>query len=221
MKQWLLTHITLRPDDPPAEERASGLTHLVGAILSVIGTAFLLLRMLREGERSDVLASAVFGLSMIVLYSSSAAYHLSHDPVRRRFFRVMDHVAIFLLIAGTYTPLALGIGGRVGWSMFAAIWTVASLGITFTFVFWGRLRWLHVIVYVATGWTVVLFWEPVMATVPRELFGWTLAGGLVYTVGAVVYAVKRLPYHHALWHLFVLAGSTCFYVGMYRCVLQL
>jgi hemolysin III len=182
---------------------------------------FLVLRVGRGGELVDVVASLVFGLSMIALYASSAAYHLSRDEVWQRFFRVMDHVAIFVLIAGTYTPLALGIGGRVGWSMFVAIWSVAALGVVFTFAFWGRLRWLHVLIYVATGWTVLAFWEPVMGTVPRELFGWALAGGLVYTVGALVYAIKRLRFHHALWHLFVLAGSACFYVGIFRHVLQL
>lgn len=219
MKGWLLKHITLRAPDSAAEELASGITHLLGAALSAVGMAFLVSRMVTGSGPLEALGAVVYGLSMVVLYSASSAYHLTSDPVWKRLFRVLDHVAIYLLIAGTYTPVALAIGGRLGWGLFAAIWALAALGIAFTFRFWGRYRALHVALYVAAGWTVVVAWRPVMERFPTELFGWALAGGVTYTLGAVVYMLKRLPFHHALWHLFVLGGSVCFFVGIYRNIL--
>jgi len=219
VRQWLLDNISLRAPDPPAEERASGWTHLLGVVLSVIGTGALLLRTLDGGERGDVVGVLVYGLSMTTLYAASTSYHLSADPVRRRFFRMMDHVSIYLLIAGTYTPITLAIGGRVGWGVFATVWTMAALGIAATFRFWGRYRLLHVAFYVATGWSIVIAWRPVMEAFSTEMFAWVLAGGVTYTVGAVVYSIKRLPYNHAIWHLFVLGGSACFFVGIYRNIL--
>ena len=166
------------------------------------------------------LAAGVYGASVIGLFAASSAYHLlGRTSETRQWLRKLEHSMIFVLIAGTYTPITLAIGGRVGWGVFATVWTMAALGIAATFRFWGRYRLLHVAFYVATGWSIVIAWTPVVAVFSTEMFGWVLAGGVTYTIGAVVYSIKRLPFNHAIWHLFVLGGSACFFVGIYRNIL--
>ena len=216
MREWLLRTIVLREPESPAEEWASGLTHALGALLGLIGTLALTAHLAGSGKPALITASIVYGGSMIVLYSASAAYHLVEDPLWKRLLRVVDHVSIYFLIAGTYTPITLGLGGRLGWTIFAAVWSMAAIGIVFTFVFWGRLRWAHVLLYLATGWVIVIAWKPVAAVVTGELFWWALGGGITYSVGAVVYATRRFRFYHAIWHLFVLGGSICFFAGIYR-----
>ncbi|MBN2358584.1 MAG: hemolysin III family protein [Deltaproteobacteria bacterium] len=216
MREWLLRTIVLREAESPPEERASGLTHGLGALLAIAGTLALTARMADTGRPALVIASLVYGVSMIVLYSASAAYHLVEEALWKRLLRVLDHVSIYFLIAGTYTPITLGLGGRLGWLIFGAVWSMAAIGIVFTFFFWGRLRWLHVLLYLATGWVIVIAWKPVVAALPDELYWWALGGGVVYSLGAAIYAIRRVRFYHAIWHLFVLGGSVCFYAGIYR-----
>ena len=215
LRAWLREKITLHSESSPREELANGLTHAFGAVLSVLAGVVLVQKALANDNLSELLSYLVFSVSMLTLYGSSAIYHLSTSDLTKRFFRVMDHLSIYFLIAGTYTPVVLGVGGRAGWIVFAVIWIEAAIGSLFKFRYWGRYGFLHLSVYIAMGWTIVLAWDSILMKVPTELRLWAFAGGVTYTLGTLAYAAKKLPYHHALWHLFVLGGSACFFFGIY------
>jgi hemolysin III len=166
-------------------------------------------------------AVAVFGLSMILSYTSSSVYHAIKPSNAKRVLRIMDHVNIFILIAGTYTPFCLTLPPAKGRELLALVWGIVVVGTVFKLVFWGRLRLLHTLIYLAMGWLVVFYFEYFRAVLPPELLYWMLAGGLSYTLGTLFYASKKLPYYHAIWHVFVLAGSFSFFIGIYRYVLPL
>lgn len=212
-KNWLETHITLHSHDSPREERLNALTHGAGALLSLIGLVLLLIK--AGGDPSYSGAAVVFGGAMLLLYSSSCLYHLSPPSNRKRILRIMDHVNIYLLIAGTYTPICAAMGGPAGRTLLVLIWLIAAGGILFKLVFWGRVKPLHTIFYLLMGWMVVFFFQDLKASVPAALLPWMLAGGAVYSLGTVFYGLKKIPHYHAVWHLFVLMGSACMYLGIY------
>lgn len=189
------------------EEIAHSVTSAVGVALAVAGSAILIGRASNYGTIWHVVSCSVYGATLIFLYTASTLYHSIHFPRAKGILRVLDHSAIFLLIAGTYTPFTLvPLRGSWGWSLFGVIWGLAALGIVFQA--WLR-RWpvARVGLYVGMGWAVVVAAKPMFATVAHEGLVLLLVGGLAYTLGIGFYAWRRLPYHHAIWHVFVLAGS--------------
>jgi hemolysin III len=207
------------PDTPPhytlGEDIANSVTHGVGAALSLLGTALLLYRAVRHGTPLHVISFAVYGASLFLLHLSSTLYHAMRNPRARRAFRVFDHCSIYILIAGTYTPfLLLSLWGAWGLTLLVAIWTLAAVGIVFKTVFMGRLRKASVIFYLAMGWMIVLAARQAWLQVPHQAIAYVAAGGFSYTVGVAFYAWRRLPYSHAIWHLFVLGGSICHYFAV-------
>ncbi len=203
-ESWLEKHITLHSHDTPKEELANGITHGIGAVFALAGLVFLILKAVDTGNSMKLAGALIYGLSMVLLFSSSSIYHFVKGPVIKRIFRIMDHVSIYFLIAGTYTPIMLEIGGSWGITLLCIIWGMVILGILFTLFFWGRLKPLHVIIYLAMGWIVVFAWKPLIGAVTPEFLKWCLSGGIIYTAGTLVYATKKLPFYHAVWHIFVL-----------------
>ena len=197
------------------DEIASALTHGFGAAAALAGGAVLITLAAMRGDGWQLGAAIVFGVSLLLLYLASTLYHAIRHPVAKGRLKVFDHCAIYLLIAGTYTPFTLiGLRGPWGWSLFAAIWTLALAGVVFKLFYTGRFRRLSTLVYVAMGWLVLVAIKPVMATLDGWTFGWLVAGGVFYTLGTFFYHRESLPYSHAIWHLFCIAGSVCHYVAV-------
>jgi len=213
---WLEKHITLHAYDNKKEELANALTHLIGAILSLIGMFFLINSVLDSGSTLKILGMIIYATSMLLLYTASGFYHLVEPSNLKRILRILDHSNIYFLIAGTYTPLLIAVGTKLSYSFIAVVWAIAFLGIGFTLVFWGKLKVLHVVLYIAMGWLVVIIWKPVTAVIPFDFLKWIIAGGLAYTIGTIFYAMKKLPYYHAIWHVFVLGGSIFHFFGILK-----
>ena len=210
---WLERHITLHTHDTPREEIANWATHLVGAILAVGGTVALLLTPHRSVGNG---ALAVFGASMIVLFSASTAYHMSPAASPwKRLFRLADHISIYLLIAGTYTPVMMAVGTPWAFGTLTAVWVLAAVGITLKVILWDRFRVTQVFFFLAMGWLAVIRLDAILATLSRPFLVLMLVGGLLYSAGTIVYSLKRMPYHHAIWHLFVLGGAAAFFAAVY------
>ncbi len=202
-----------RPAPLPAytvgEEIANGLTHGIGIVLAIAGLAVLTAFATRNGDAWHVVACSIFGAALVLAYTASTLYHSVQVQRLKQTLRALDHSAIFLLIAGTYTPFMLvNLRGPWGWSLFAAIWTLAVLGIALRLVLKGRLHGLVVGLYIAMGWAVVVAVEPLLRHVATGGLVLLAAGGIAYTAGVPFYKWKRLPYNHAIWHGFVLLGST-------------
>ncbi len=203
------------PEYSPGEQIANSVTHGIGAVLSLVGTAFLLYYAVLGGSARHVVAFTVYGATLFLLHLASTLYHALRPPRARRVFRIFDHCSVYLLIAGTYTPfLLLSLWGRWGLTLLIAIWSLAVAGVVFKSLFIGRLQKTSVVLYVAMGWMIVVAAREAWIRVPHEAIAYVAAGGLSYTVGVVFYAWKRLPYNHAIWHLFVLGGSVCHYVAI-------
>lgn len=195
------------------EEIAHGLTHGVGIVLAIAGLCVLVTFSALYGSAVHVVASSIFGASMIVLYTASTLYHSLPMPETKRIMRVVDHASIYLLIAGTYTPFTLvTLEGAWGWSLFGVVWGLAIAGIIFKLFFTGRFDRLSVAIYVAMGWCGLVAIKPMMAALPTLGLWLLVAGGLAYTGGVIFYLLeRRMRYHHAIWHLFVMAGTTLHY----------
>ncbi len=203
-----------------SEEIVSSITHGIGVGLGAAGLIVLVTLAGLAGDGWRVVSFSIYGATLVLLYLSSLLYHSVRTPRAKRFFRYFDHASIFLLIAGTYTPFTLiSLRGWWGWALFALIWIMAITGIVLTFVLMGRSRLLAGILYITMGWLVIIAVKPLLNAVPRAGVLWLLAGGLAYTFGVVFYLWKRLPFNHAIWHLFVLAGSICHFCAVYLYVL--
>ena len=155
-------------------------------------------------------------LSLTLLYLASTLYHSFQDQQLKRFFRNLDHLSIFLLIAGTYTPVTLiSLRGAWGRTLFGLIWSFAACGIVYELLFLGRYKWITLTIYLGMGWLAIIAIKPILTMAPIGLFWWILAGGLFYTVGVLFYVRKKMRYHHVWWHLFVLFGSACHFLGFF------
>jgi hemolysin III len=191
------------------EEIANAVTHGLGIVLAIAGLAVLSAFAALRGNAAHVVGSAMFGAALVACYTTSTLYHAIRLQRVRQVLRALDHSAIFLLIAGTYTPFMLvSVGGALGWAMLAVIWTLAAAGIAARLVLKGRRHNLVVACYVAMGWIVVFVFKPLVASLPAGGLALLLAGGVAYTAGVIFYKWRSLPYSHAVWHGFVLAGST-------------
>lgn len=201
------------------EEIANSITHGLGALLSVCGLVTLLMTAITNGSALHITAVAVFGATLILLYLASTLYHALTPPRAKQVFQILDHSAIYLLIAGTYTPFTLiTLRGAWGWWLFAVIWALAVLGVVFKSIWIDRYAMLSTAVYVLMGWCAIIAIRPLLRGLPWDGFLWLLGGGISYTAGVIFYASKR-RYAHAIWHLFVLGGSACHYWAIYRYVL--
>lgn len=200
----------------PREEFANSLTHGLGAGLSVAGLVLLIVRSAQHGNTWHVVSTAIFGASLVLLYTASTLYHSLRGERLKQVLQKFDHAAIFLLIAGTYTPFVLvTLRGPWGWSLFGVVWGLAVAGVTLKFWLAGRYRLVSTLIYLAMGWLVMVAIKPLVAALPAGGLQLLIAGGLCYTGGAAFYLWKRLPYHHAIWHLWVLGGSACHWTAVY------
>ena len=192
---------------PRREELANSLTHGAGVVASVVATTVLIVLAARSGAAA-VVGASVFGASLILLYTASTLYHWVRSPGARARLKVFDHCAIYVLIAGTYTPFMLvGLRGGWGWSLFGVIWGLAAAGIVFKLFWTGRFPRISTAIYLAMGWLIVIAAVPAIRALSPVTLGWLFVGGMAYTVGTVFYHNRRIPYAHAIWHVFVLTGS--------------
>jgi hemolysin III len=197
------------------EESVNALTHGLGALLSLGGLVVLVILASRHGDAWHIVSCCIYGVTLLLLFSSSTLYHSFRSQRLKHIFHIIDHASIFLLIAGTYTPFVLvNLRGGWGWSLFGVIWGLALAGIVFQIFFVSRFRLVQVVIYLAMGWLVVIAFKPLLTRVPLPGMIWLLAGGLCYTAGVLFYLWKKLPFHHAIWHLFVLAGSIFHYFAI-------
>ncbi len=207
-------------DYPLVEEVINSLTHAIGLLLSIAGTAVLVASASVMGDPWKIVSFSVFGASLALLYGASMLYHGSRRPHWRAIYKMLDHCAIFALIAGTYTPfLLVNMRGTVGWTLFGVIWGLAFAGIILKLRFGNRYKLARVGIYLAMGWLVMFASGELMDTVSPLGFWLLLAGGITYTAGVVFYLADRLPYNHAIWHLFVVGGSVCHFYAIYYAVL--
>lgn len=203
-------------DYSPREELANTITHAIGIALSIAGLVLLVTYAALRGDAWLVTSGAIFGATLVLLYTASTLYHAFRDADLKRLLRKFDHAGIFLLIAGTYTPyLLVSLRGAWGWSLFGVVWGLGIAGVVLKFWLAGKFRRTSTAIYLGMGWIVIIAIKPMLEAVPAGGLWLLLAGGLCYTGGAVFYLWKRLPYHHAIWHLFVLAGSICHWASVF------
>ena len=199
----------------PREELVNALTHGFGLVLSVGGIVVLVTLAAMRASAWHVVSVAIYGATLLVLYAASTLYHSSTTPARRHLFRRLDHAAIYLLIAGTYTPFTLvNLRGPWGWSLLGTVWGLALLGAAMELYLRRRIRVLAVGLYLALGWMITVAVRPLLASVEPGGLVLLLGGGLAYTLGTVFYIWRAFPYHHAVWHGFVLLGSLCHYFAV-------
>jgi len=197
----------------PVEERLNVITHGFGFILALFGSILLLNRGLREGIHIKFFSYLIYSFGLLTLYLASTLYHSAKDPKLKNQLNIFDHSAIYVLIAGTYTPIALlAVKGIWGLTIFCIVWSLALIGIILKFFFIGRYSKFSTTTYVLMGWVVVIAIKPLINSMATEGLLWLLAGGIFYTIGALLYQRKSMKYNHAIFHVFVLLGSICHYI---------
>ncbi|CDD53034.1 channel protein hemolysin III family [Ruminococcus sp. CAG:379] len=190
------------------EELFNAITHGIGALLSVAGCVILLVRCHQLGDGVAVVSSAIYGATLIILYTMSTLYHALANEKAKAVFRVFDHVTIYLLIAGTYTPYTLAcLGGAFGWTLFGIVWAAAIVGIVFSSISLRRFQKLSMICYIAMGWVILIAIKPLWQVIGTLPMVFLVIGGVLYTGGVLFYQMKESRYMHSIWHLFVIAGS--------------
>ncbi len=196
-------------------ELANTLTHGLGLVCSLLALAILTVLALLDGGRWQIISCAIYGISLVSLYSASTLYHGTSSPRTKQALMIFDHCAIYALIAGTYTPfLLVNLRGSWGWSMFGVIWTLAVGGILFKLWFADRFPIFSTSLYLAMGWLGMIGARQIYLHVPPVGLFWLCLGGLMYSIGVIFFACKRIPYQHLIWHLMVMAGSTCHFIAI-------
>ena len=197
------------------EEIANGITHGIGTGLAIAGLTALIFLAAKNADTIRIVSVSIFGSSLVLCYLASTLYHSFQHPRVKRVFRIVDHASIYLLIAGSYTPfLLIAIRGKIGLTLLITVWALAIIGITFKLFFIGKYEVVATIAYLAMGWLCVFAFQEMITKIPPDGFRWLVAGGLSYTVGILFFAWNKLPYNHAIWHLFVLAGGACHYFSV-------
>ncbi|HET9712805.1 MAG TPA: hemolysin III family protein [Pyrinomonadaceae bacterium] len=197
------------------EELANTVSHGLGLVLALVALPVLVLSAMRAGDVRFLVGVSVFGATMVLLYLASTLYHSTTHEAAKQMFRLFDHTAIFLLIAGTYTPFALGVlRGPWGWSMLAAVWTLAIVGIVLKVIARTRHSSISIVLYVVMGWMAVVAVKPMFALIPVPGILLIFAGGIAYTGGLAFFAAQRIRYNHFIWHLFVIAGTICHFFAV-------
>ncbi len=210
------------PEYSVTEELVHAISHGAGVILSIVGLSWMLYLSIGTSDPWRIAASVVYGLSLISLFLASTLYHAMHASPRKHLLKLLDHCAIYVLIAGTYTPfLLVSIRDNSGWWMFGVVWTLATAGILTKL--WLRHRYprLSLASYLLMGWIIVLILPQLAGAIGKSGMAWLMAGGLCYTVGAAFYAAKRVSFSHAIWHFFVLAGGVCHFLAVIWYVLPI
>jgi len=203
------------------EEKINVLTHAFGLLLSVIALILLIVKASFFGTIWHVVSFTIFGSSLIILYTASTIYHNSKNLKLRTRLNIFDHASIYVLIAGTYTPFTLvTLNGKTGWWIFGITWIFALIGIILKLFFTGRYDKLSTLMYVFMGWIIVFAIKPLIQNLPIEGIWWLFAGGISYTLGAILYSFDKIKYNHAIFHVFVLVGSFCHFVSIYWFVLE-
>ena len=204
----------------PLEEKTNIISHAAGFILGIVALVLMVVRASLYGNAWHIVGVSIFGASLICLYTASTIYHSARDPKIRGRLRVVDHATIYVLIAGTYTPFTLvTLNGWVGWVIFGFSWAMALTGITLKLFYTGRFNLLSTLMYVFMGWIIIFAIKPLINSLSADGLWWLMAGGVAYTVGAILYMIKKMPFNHAIFHMFVLLGSFCHFVSVYSFVL--
>lgn len=191
----------------PLEEKLNAITHGIGALFGIVG---LIILIKYDTSKTDfsLFGVIVYGISFIVLFTASTLYHWVEDEQKKYYFRILDHISIYLLIAGTYTPvLLILLTESLGWTLFWVVWAIAVFGVILKLFFTGRFEIFSTLLYLVMGWLIVFDFSNLSRNIPTEGIQLLFAGGLAYTIGIIFYAVKKIPYNHVIWHLFVLAGA--------------
>ncbi|WP_152392430.1 PAQR family membrane homeostasis protein TrhA [Paenibacillus guangzhouensis] len=204
------------------EEVANAITHGIGAFLSVAALALLITFSSLFGTAWHVVSFTIYGITMLLLYASSTLVHSFPEGKVKDLFEIFDHASIYLFIAGTYTPfLFVIVRGTLGWTLFGIIWGIAISGVVFKAFFTKKFLFLSTLFYIAMGWLIVLAWNPLVEALPTGGLVLLIAGGILYTLGTIFYVWRGFPYHHAIWHLFVLAGSAAHFFAILLYVLPI
>lgn len=206
--------LNIKPYSLP-EEIASSVTHGLGVLLALGALSVMVVYAALRGTVWHVVSCSVYGATLVILFAASTLYHSLPWPRAKAVMKVIDHSAIYLLIAGTYTPfLLVPLRGPWGWSLFGVIWGLALLGVVFKVFFAGRFKLFSTLVYVGMGWIVVVAIRPLWQNLPAGGLWWLVAGGVLYTAGTIFYLGRRIPFNHAIWHAFVLAGGLCHFLSV-------
>lgn len=203
------------------EETVNAITHGIGFLMSIAALVFLVMHA-AQSTGWHMAAAVIYGISMLGLFAASTLVHSFPEGRAKDLFEIFDHSAIYFFIAGTYTPFMLiALNGRLGWTLLAIVWAAAAAGTLFKAFFVKRFLYMSTIMYIAMGWLIVIAWNPLSAAIPPEGMQLLVAGGLAYTLGAVFYVWRGFPFHHAVWHLFVLGGSVLHFLAVLLYVLPL
>ncbi len=213
--------IQINKNQQNIEEILNSLSHGIAAIVSTIGCILLIINC-NSNQEWALFSAIIYGLSLIILYTSSALYHSVNNKELKHIFRILDHCSIFFLIAGTYTPvLLISIGGKIGWCMFAIQSVFVLVGCIFKFFYTGRYEGISILMYILMGWMIIIKWDYLVNTISNSAFNLLISGGSMYTIGVLFYLLdEKIKYFHFIWHLFVIAGSMLHYIMIYQYVLN-
>ena len=200
----------------PTEEKLNIWSHAFGIFLSIIALVLLIIKAVQQDNIWMMISFPIFGVSLILLYLASTLYHASKEPQKRFKLKVFDHAAIYVLIAGSYTPFTLvSLNGETGWLIFSMVWVMAFTGIILKLFFTGKFKVISTAMYVLMGWLIVFYFQDLTAHLHEKGVFYLILGGVLYTIGAILYSIKKIKFNHAIFHFFVLAGSFCHFLSIY------
>ncbi len=200
----------------PTEEKLNIWSHAVGIFLSIIALVLLIVKAVEQNNVWMMVSFPIFGISLIVLYLASTLYHASKHLEKRFKLKIFDHAAIYVLIAGTYTPFTMvSLNGEIGWFIFSTVWAIAFAGIILKLFFTGRFKVISTAMYVLMGWIIIFYFKELTANLNSDGVFYLILGGVFYTIGAILYSIKKIKFNHAIFHFFVLAGSFSHFLSVY------
>jgi len=200
----------------PTEEKLNIWSHAFGIFFSIIALVLLIIKAMQQDNIWMMISFPIFGVSLILLYLASTLYHASKEPQKRFKLKVFDHAAIYVLIAGSYTPFTLvSLNGETGWLIFSMVWVMAFTGIILKLFFTGRFKVISTAMYVLMGWLIIFYFKDLTAHLHEKGVFYLILGGVLYTIGAILYSIKKIKFNHAIFHIFVLAGSFCHFLSIY------
>ena len=200
----------------PTEEKLNIWSHAFGIFLSIIALVLLIIKAVQQDNIWMMISFPIFGVSLILLYLASTLYHASKEPQKRFKLKVFDHAAIYVLIAGSYTPFtSVSLNGETGWLIFSMVWVMAFTGIILKLFFTGKFKIVSTAMYVLMGWLIVFYFQDLTAHLHEKGVFYLILGGVLYTIGAILYSIKKIKFNHAIFHFFVLAGSFCHFLSIY------